>query len=233
VGVPARKQLCSMTMLSAVGQHSFCFGPLLLYFLLRLHHTLVCSCLTTHVLCSDFHNRQLSQYYLPTMRPAFSLLRTCVRASAPHSLKASHAEHIPTPAKRLLHTLKTSPATRPAPASAPAHALSRLRIPSTIRFESTSSAPKQPSTSTTAPESRLDREQVPSYELTFTCNVCKTRSSHRLSKQGYHKGTVLISCPDCKNRHLISDHLKVGSQRTHNLSSYTDSGRYSQISPSQ
>jgi len=55
---------------------------------------------------------------------------------------------------------------------------------------------------------------VPSYELTFTCKVCETRSSHRLSKQGYHKGTILISCPGCKNRHLISDHLKIFSDKS-------------------
>ncbi|KAK8227597.1 DNL zinc finger-domain-containing protein [Phyllosticta capitalensis] len=50
---------------------------------------------------------------------------------------------------------------------------------------------------------------VPAYNLTFTCRVCTTRSAHRITKQGYHEGTVLVSCPGCKNRHLISDHLKV------------------------
>lgn len=78
-----------------------------------------------------------------------------------------------------------------------------------VRFESSATTPPQSNTSSQAPETRLDRDQVPSYELTFTCKVCETRSSHRLSKQGYHKGTILISCPGCKNRHLISDHLKV------------------------
>jgi protein import protein ZIM17 len=140
-----------------------------------------------------------------TMRPSSSLLRALARASAPRPLKASPAEHIPAPAKRLLHTctLRTSPVIRPSPV------LSRARALAARRFESSSAAPTPPTTSTKAPESRLDREQIPSYELTFTCNVCKTRSSHRMSKQGYHKGTILISCPDCKNRHLISDHLKV------------------------
>jgi len=47
--------------------------------------------------------------------------------------------------------------------------------------------------------------------MTFTCKKCTTRSSHRLSKQGYHHGTVLIACPGCKNRHLIADHLKIFS----------------------
>ncbi|KFY59850.1 hypothetical protein V496_05508 [Pseudogymnoascus sp. VKM F-4515 (FW-2607)] len=45
--------------------------------------------------------------------------------------------------------------------------------------------------------------------MTFTCKPCSTRSTHRVSKQGYHKGSVLISCPGCKNRHVISDHLNI------------------------
>jgi len=49
----------------------------------------------------------------------------------------------------------------------------------------------------------------PAYKLTFTCKPCGHRSSHRVTKQGYHHGTVLISCPHCKNRHIISDHLKI------------------------
>lgn len=52
-------------------------------------------------------------------------------------------------------------------------------------------------------------EKPPVYELTFTCKPCSHRSTHNVSKHGYHKGTVLITCPDCKNRHLISDHLKI------------------------
>lgn len=32
-----------------------------------------------------------------------------------------------------------------------------------------------------------------------------------MSKQAYTKGTVLITCPGCKNRHLIADHLKIFS----------------------
>lgn len=54
-----------------------------------------------------------------------------------------------------------------------------------------------------------DKDQVPAYDLTFTCKKCLSRSTHRVSKQGFYKGTVLITCPGCKNRHLISDHLKV------------------------
>ena len=49
----------------------------------------------------------------------------------------------------------------------------------------------------------------PSYEVTFTCNPCRVRSSHYITKHGYHRGTIVISCPSCKSRHIISDHLKI------------------------
>ncbi|CAA9957288.1 Zf-DNL-domain-containing protein [Pyrenophora teres f. maculata] len=126
---------------------------------------------------------------------SLSLLRAFARNTAPR--------HIPTPTSRLFHTPRTC-AVRPSIVTA------RARITSFVRFESNTASPTSPN----APDSRLERDQVPSYELTFTCNVCKTRSSHRLSKQGYHHGTVLIQCPDCKNRHLISDHLKVFSDKS-------------------
>lgn len=53
------------------------------------------------------------------------------------------------------------------------------------------------------------RKNEEAYQITFTCKPCQTRSSHRMSKHGYHKGTVVINCPGCKNRHVISDHLKI------------------------
>ena len=63
----------------------------------------------------------------------------------------------------------------------------------------------------TAPEANPEKKDVPSYDLTFTCKQCDERSTHRISKQGYHHGTILITCKGCKNRHLISDHLKIFS----------------------
>lgn len=57
----------------------------------------------------------------------------------------------------------------------------------------------------------------PTYQLTFTCKACDTRSSHLVSKQAYHNGTVLIQCPSCKNRHLIADHLNVFGEGKQNL----------------
>lgn len=55
-------------------------------------------------------------------------------------------------------------------------------------------------------ERRKDEE---AYRITFTCKPCGHRSAHRMSKQGYHRGTVLIQCPSCDSRHVMSDHLGV------------------------
>ncbi|KAM0796592.1 DNL zinc finger-domain-containing protein [Usnea florida] len=57
-------------------------------------------------------------------------------------------------------------------------------------------------------------EKPPAYEITFTCKPCMRRSTHTISKQGYHKGSVLITCPECSNRHVISDHLKIFGDRS-------------------
>ncbi|KAL8651663.1 MAG: hypothetical protein Q9210_003132 [Variospora velana] len=63
---------------------------------------------------------------------------------------------------------------------------------------------------TTAPP---QQQQPPQYQLTFTCKPCTHRSTHTISKHGYEKGTVLVACPECKNRHLVSDHLKIFSDK--------------------
>ncbi|OAG11333.1 zf-DNL-domain-containing protein [Paraphaeosphaeria sporulosa] len=147
---------------------------------------------------------------IPAMPPApSSLLRGLARPPAPRAARAALSECIPG-ARRLFHAPRTSTSTlrRPLPI------LARPHLPrAAVRYESTP-ASNSPGTTTAAPESRLERDQVPAYELTFTCKACTTRSSHRVSKQGYHHGTVLISCPGCKNRHLISDHMKIFSDKS-------------------
>ena len=75
-----------------------------------------------------------------------------------------------------------------------------------------SSVPSAPASPTSTPS-----ERPPSYELTFTCKPCRHRSTHVVSKQGYHKGTVLITCFECKNRHVISDHLKIFADKSFTL----------------
>lgn len=81
------------------------------------------------------------------------------------------------------------------------------------RFNSTQT-PKpltdsKPATPEEAAANEARRAEEPSYLITFTCKPCSHRSGHRISKQGYHKGTVLITCPQCRNRHIISDHLNI------------------------
>lgn len=49
----------------------------------------------------------------------------------------------------------------------------------------------------------------PMLMIAFTCKKCNHRSSHSMSKQAYTSGTVLITCPSCKSKHLIADHLKI------------------------
>ena len=58
---------------------------------------------------------------------------------------------------------------------------------------------------------RNDYKGIPEYQIFFTCRPCGHRSGHRITKQGYHHGTVLIQCPECKNRHVMSDHFKIFS----------------------
>lgn len=65
-------------------------------------------------------------------------------------------------------------------------------------------SPDHPSSAESPPD------KAPAYQLTFTCKPCKHRSTHVVTKLGYHKGSVLITCPECSNRHVMSDHLKVG-----------------------
>lgn len=76
--------------------------------------------------------------------------------------------------------------------------------PLTDRPFTTTNQPSQ-----TAAEIAARRAEQPSYQLTFTCKACSHRSTHHVTKQAYHHGTTLITCPGCKNRHLISDHLKI------------------------
>lgn len=81
-------------------------------------------------------------------------------------------------------------------------ALSRSPVRS-CRFNSSLTVPQSEAGISTP------RPLQPSYQLTFTCKPCKHRSAHIVTKHGYHKGTVLIKCPSCSNRHVISDHLKI------------------------
>ena len=88
----------------------------------------------------------------------------------------------------------------------------QVRQQSNTAATSLTSVPTAPSSQTSTPP-----ERPPAYELTFTCKPCRHRSTHTISKQGYHKGAVLIKCPECKNRHIISDHLKIFADKSFTL----------------
>jgi len=80
---------------------------------------------------------------------------------------------------------------------------SRFFSNSRRRFDSTSIATGG---STIPPASEAT---TPRLQLTFTCTVenCLERSTHEFTKRAYETGIVLVTCPKCKNRHLIADHI--------------------------
>ncbi|KAL3478091.1 DNL zinc finger-domain-containing protein [Aspergillus californicus] len=87
----------------------------------------------------------------------------------------------------------------------------------TTRYNSNTSSPAPLTNRTTTPQTDAEneaanktrREQEPQYQIQFTCRPCGERSTHTMSKHAYHRGTVLIRCPKCENRHVISDNLKI------------------------
>lgn len=147
------------------------------------------------------------------MRPALSLF---------HGLRAAQTSlprsAISRSTSRSLSQL-TYRATRPSLAST--SPLTRAFPVSTTAIRQNSSSNSTPSKPLTDQDSsaardaeneeqnRKRREEEPAYRIVFTCKPCGERSSHHMSKHGYHKGTVLIRCPSCQNRHVISDHLNI------------------------
>lgn len=81
-----------------------------------------------------------------------------------------------------------------------------LRRPTTTALRFSHAIPQPPQANN---RPAANTNIAPSYELTFTCIPCGGRSAHNVSKQGYHHGSVLITCPSCRNRHVISDHLGI------------------------
>lgn len=45
------------------------------------------------------------------------------------------------------------------------------------------------------------------FELQYTCKICETRNSHRISRMAYRNGIVITVCSGCLSKHLIADNL--------------------------
>jgi len=45
------------------------------------------------------------------------------------------------------------------------------------------------------------------FEIQYTCKVCETRNSHRISRMAYRNGIVITVCSGCLSKHLIADNL--------------------------
>ncbi|KAL0482415.1 hypothetical protein AKO1_013057 [Acrasis kona] len=47
----------------------------------------------------------------------------------------------------------------------------------------------------------------PRMQMIYTCKKCSTRSIAEFEKSSYERGVVIVTCPGCKNNHLVADHL--------------------------
>lgn len=45
------------------------------------------------------------------------------------------------------------------------------------------------------------------FEIQYTCNICETRNSHKVSRMAYRNGIVIAVCKGCMSKHLIADNL--------------------------
>ena len=123
--------------------------------------------------------------------------------------------------------------------TAVAHVRSRgaRSIPSQVSLQVGRCPPKWYSTSSSIPvtskpsnaysPSSVGPEQTstqdpkqPHYEMTFTCKPCNNRSTHVISKHSYHNGSVLITCPSCQAKHVITDHLRIFSDNNFSLEEF-------------
>ncbi|PWI66647.1 hypothetical protein PCL_04785 [Purpureocillium lilacinum] len=146
---------------------------------------------------------------LPLLRHSARLLPP-LRQSSPSACRiaqpAAATALIPrtvfsTTPRRAAHSIPRPPRRRVSPDSHAAAAPSGADTPASggARPDAPSSAPGQ---------------NQAYYQLSFTCVPCGHRSHHNVSKQGYHGGSVLITCPGCRNRHVISDHLGIFGDRS-------------------
>lgn len=110
---------------------------------------------------------------------------------------------------RAAHTIPRPPRPSQRPTE-PAAAVA----PSSSQDTSDAASPAwQPADEPASEGERPEAKNPAYYQLSFTCVPCGHRSHHNVSKQGYHTGSILITCPSCRNRHVISDHLNIFGDR--------------------
>ncbi|GFP53785.1 hypothetical protein ACSS6W_001388 [Trichoderma asperelloides] len=125
----------------------------------------------------------------------------------------SPAKSLPQFALRRSHPASPSPIT--VAIASTTSSLHQHRLAHTIPRPPQKKPQNEPATKD-APSSESDRPEFKGpafYQLSFTCVPCGHRSHHNVSKQGYHRGSTLITCPSCRNRHVISDHLNIFGDR--------------------
>lgn len=56
---------------------------------------------------------------------------------------------------------------------------------------------------------KISDDQVVSrkFQLQYTCKICDTRNSIKVTRIAYRKGIVIAKCKGCDNKHLIADNL--------------------------
>lgn len=156
---------------------------------------------------------QTNKYSIMASRlsPAVRLVRAAAplrqNLARPLLRQVTAARHTAIATARFQHNIPTPPPIEP-----------KSESESSASPESSQGAAASPSETIPAgEEAEAPKAPRPEYHLSFTCRPCGERSNHVISKQGYHHGSVLVTCPGCKNRHVISDNLNIFGERKINV----------------
>ena len=148
----------------------------------------------------------LASYHIPSTSLSPSRI-TSIMASRTPSLLAPLVRQL---RPQAFSSTKLSSRLRPRTNFAPIQRITApVRLAHSIPRPTPNPENYKPSESPDSESSRPATRGPAYYQLSFTCVPCGHRSHHNISKQGYHTGSTLITCPGCRNRHVISDHLNI------------------------